>query len=226
MLWIGRAAAQRLNDESARARLDSIGELPSIDDRFFSDEDVHGKADASDFAQCTAEYVKCLREVSMSTVHEGGCLCRDVRYQTTANPIWTAVCHCTFCQKITGSAFLVEPIFERASVIWSGAAPKTYEHRSDGSEMRVTLSFCGCCGTTLNLAFERFPGVLGVCGGTFDDPNWFDRGPDKCRHIFTRSAQRGVVLPAGVPTFIEHALRLDGTPNEAIVLAEPRCVSG
>src|SRR3954447_7642085 len=144
-------------------------------------------------------------------IHEGGCLCRDVRYETTADPIWTTVCHCTFCQKITGSAFLVEPIFKRASVVFSGTPTKTYDHRSDGSEMRVSLNFCGRCGTTLYLDFERFPAVLGLCGGTFDHPDWFERGPGKCRHIFTRSAQRGVVLPAGIQTYTEHWQRLDGT---------------
>jgi len=57
----------------------------------------------------------------MSTIHEGGCLCRDVRYETTADPIWTTVCHCTFCQKLTGSAFLVEPIFKRKTVAFSAS---------------------------------------------------------------------------------------------------------
>jgi hypothetical protein len=160
----------------------------------------------------------------MSTIHEGGCLCRDVRYKTTAEPIQTLVCHCTFCQKLTGSAFLVEPIFKRDAVVFSGSATRTYNHRSDGSAMRVTLNFCGTCSTTLYLELERFPHVLGICGGTFDDPSWFDRGAEKCRHIFTRSAQRGVVLPAGLQTFTEHALRLDGTLNEPIVLMHPRTV--
>jgi len=162
----------------------------------------------------------------MSKVHEGGCLCGEVRYSTTGNPVWTTICHCTFCQKLTGSAFLVEPIFKRGAVMLSGAATRTYDHSSDGSGKRVNVNFCGRCGTTLYLSFERFPGFLGVCAGTFDDPNWFERGPDTCRHIFTRSAQRGVVLPAGVPTFLEHALRLDGTFNEPILLTEPRTVSG
>lgn len=161
----------------------------------------------------------------MSTVHEGGCLCREVRYETTADPIWTTVCHCTFCQKLTGSAFLVEPIFKRDAVVFSGTAPSTYDHRSDGSGMRVSVNFCGRCGTTLCLGFERFPDVVGLCGGTFDDPNWFDRGPKKCRHIFTRSAQKGVVLPAGLQTFAEHALRSDGTLNQPIVLEQPLMVS-
>ena len=160
----------------------------------------------------------------MSIVHEGGCLCRDIRYEARAEPIWTTVCHCTFCQRLTGSAFLVEPIFVREAVQFSGAAAKTYEHRSDGSGMRVGVNFCGRCGTTLFLEFERFPDVLGLCAGTFDDPDWFDRGPRKCRHIFTRSAQQGVVLPADVRTYTEHAFAIDGTPNEAIVFAQPHPV--
>src|SRR3954463_11040096 len=154
----------------------------------------------------------------MLSAHDGGCLCGDVRYRTTANPLRVTVCHCTFCQKLTGSAYLVEPIFRRAGITPTGAAPKTHDHFSDISHKRVTINFCGRCGTTVYLDLERFPDILGVCAGTFDDPNWFDRNSSTCRHIFTRSAQEGVVLPAGLDTFKEHAVRLDGSPNDPIVL--------
>ena len=154
-----------------------------------------------------------------SQTHEGGCLCGQVRYRTVAEPVRVTICHCTFCQRLTGSAFLVEPIFKREDIVFSGIAPRVYHHQSDTSGKRVSINFCGRCGTTLYLDLERFPDILGVCGGTFDDPNWFDRSSAKCRHIFTRSAQEGVVLPAGVNTFVEHALHFDGTPNEPIVLA-------
>jgi hypothetical protein len=53
----------------------------------------------------------------------------------------------------------------------------------------------------LYLDLERFPAIYGVYGGTFDDPNWFDRSPEMTRHIFLGSAQRGTVIPAGVKTF-------------------------
>jgi hypothetical protein len=160
----------------------------------------------------------------MPDIHEGGCLCGHIRYRTTAAPVRVTICHCTFCQRLTGSAYLVEPIFRTQDVAFSGDTPRTWDHRSDGSGRRVTVSFCGACGTTLYLGFERFPDVLGLCGGTFDDPSWFERGQGKCRHIFTRSAQKGVVLPAGIDTFTEHALRLDGTANGPIVLAHPTTV--
>ena len=161
----------------------------------------------------------------MANIHEGGCLCGGVRYRTTADPLRVTICHCTFCQRFTGTAYLVEPIFWKMDLVLTGAAPKVYDHRSDGSGKRVSLNFCGTCGTTLYLDFERFPDILGLCGGTFDDPSWFERGHDNCRHIFTRSAQEGVVLPAGVKTYAEHALRIDGTSNQPIVLAHALTVS-
>jgi hypothetical protein len=162
---------------------------------------------------------------SASVVHEGGCLCGDVRYRTTAEPVHVTICHCTFCQRLTGSAYLVEPIFKRRDVFFYGAAPRTYDHRSDTSQKRVSVNFCGRCGTTIYLDLERFPSILGLCGGTFDDPNWFDRNSDKCQHIFTRSAQEGVVLLPGLTIFREHALQLDGTPNQPIVLTHTLMVS-
>ncbi len=162
----------------------------------------------------------------MSNVHEGGCLCGDIRFRTTADPVRTTICHCTFCQRFTGSAFLVEPIFKAQDVAFTGAEPKVFEHLSDGSHKTVSLNFCPRCGTTLFLKFERFPEVLGLCGGAFDDPNWFDRGPGKGRHIFTRSAQTGVALPPGVDIYDEHATQLDGTPNQPRVLALAMVVSG
>jgi hypothetical protein len=151
--------------------------------------------------------------------HEGGCLCGAIRFRATAEPVQTTICHCRFCQRATGSAFLVEPIFRGGDVVFSGAEPKVYERRSEGSGKLVRVNFCGECGSSLFLAFERFPTVIGIFAGTFDDPNWFDRSPGKGRHIFTRHAQKGVAVPAQVEVYPDHALQLDGTPNVSRVFA-------
>ena len=161
--------------------------------------------------------------LGVSAVHEGGCLCGDVTLPDTGAALRLTICHCTFCQRLTGSAFLVEPIFRREDVAFYGTVAKSYDHQSDSSHKRVTLNFCGKCGTTICLDLERFPDILGLCGGTFDDPNWFDRS--RCRHIFTRSAQEGVVLLAGVDLYQEHALLLDGTPSQPTVLAHALTVA-
>ena len=62
----------------------------------------------------------------MSMVHQGGCLCGQVRYRTTAAPLRITICHCKFCQRLTGSAYLVEPIFSREQVVFEGAPTTTY----------------------------------------------------------------------------------------------------
>ncbi len=37
----------------------------------------------------------------------GGCLCGTVRYSANGDPAFVGICHCTDCQKFTGSAFHV-----------------------------------------------------------------------------------------------------------------------
>ena len=44
-------------------------------------------------------------------VHEGGCQCGAIRFRTVGAPLKTTVCHCPMCQRTSGSAFTVEPIF-------------------------------------------------------------------------------------------------------------------
>lgn len=36
---------------------------------------------------------------------EGGCRCGQVRFKVSAPPLLTMACHCTGCQRMTGSAF-------------------------------------------------------------------------------------------------------------------------
>ena len=131
----------------------------------------------------------------------GGCLCGAVRYETPDAPTYTVACHCTFCQRLTGSAFAVWPTFPRAKVNLAGSVA-AYEHRSDETARRIRLEFCPRCGTTVAAQFESEPGELSLLGGTFDETGWIEVE----RHIWTRSAQRWVALPPGTPTF-EKSLR-------------------
>ena len=145
----------------------------------------------------------------MPKTHSGGCLCGQVRYRTIGRPQRTTICHCTFCQRLTGSAFLVEPVFRIDQVEIERGTPATYEHRSPAHGRTLTVNFCDRCGTHLSLLFERFPGYQGVCGGTFDEPHWFE--PD--RHIFTETAVPWMVFPRDVSCFEKHAMKLVGSPD-------------
>lgn len=146
------------------------------------------------------------------TSQRGRCLCGTIAYETSTPPARVTYCHCRFCQRGTGSAYLVEPIFDRSAFEIVSGEPRIYDHRSEGSGKLVHVHFCDRCGTKLMLTFERFPDVVGIFGGTFDDPNWFDRSPANSKHIFLDVAQNGTVVPAGIDTYGEHATTSDGEP--------------
>jgi hypothetical protein len=50
----------------------------------------------------------------------GGCLCGAVRHECNAEPLGMAICHCTHCQKVSGSAFSVNIVVPAPSVTWQG----------------------------------------------------------------------------------------------------------
>lgn len=130
----------------------------------------------------------------MDTVHPGGCVCGAVRYRATGEPALVQACHCTFCQRRTGSAFALLAAFKEAQVEISGAPLTQYEHRSDESGRWVRNHFCGTCGTTVLITVEKNPGVAVIPGGSFDDAHWCKPS----RHIWTRSAHDWIAFPAGV----------------------------
>ncbi len=153
----------------------------------------------------------------MSLTLEGGCLCGKVRFKASGPPLRTLACHCTFCQKVTGSAFYAESLFERAAVDINDSALKQYEHRSDFSGKKVYVQFCPDCGTTLGLAFERWPDIRAISRGCYDDPS----AVEITSHIWTRSAQTGVAVPADVDCFHMARSTLDGQALPAVRHAAP-----
>jgi hypothetical protein len=157
-------------------------------------------------------------------IHEGGCLCNAVRYRTQGEPIRVTICHCRFCQRATGGAYMVEPIFRLEDVSITRGTPSIYTHSSEGSGKCLHIHSCSGCATKLYVTFERFPETCGVYGGTFDDPVWFPIEPTSARHIFIDAARPDTFLPAGILMFRQHALANDGTPRDPFLLDTPRAV--
>jgi hypothetical protein len=85
-----------------------------------------------------------------------------------------------------------------------------YDHSSENSGKAVHVHFCPKCGTTVTLTFQRWPEYRAISRGTFDNPNWVAIGS----HIWTESAQTGVILPADTDCFRQARATLDGTPVE------------
>lgn len=153
--------------------------------------------------------------------NEGGCLCGAIRYETVGKPDRIVFCHCRFCQRATGTAYLVEAMFPRTHFRLLQGAPATYEMNSAGSGRPIVINFCATCGTKLFLDLARVPNDVGLYSGTFDDPNWFERNAVNAKHIFLDFAQRGTLIHAGIPVFHEHVTRRDGSATQPIVFATP-----
>jgi hypothetical protein len=101
----------------------------------------------------------------------GSCLCGGVRYESDAQPLMTAVCHCKDCQKASGSAFSVNLGVPAASLKVAGESLATFEH-TGGSGLQVFRRFCRNCGSSIFTDIAAMPGVSFVKGGTLDDTSW------------------------------------------------------
>lgn len=149
---------------------------------------------------------------------EGGCLCGAQRYEVLAEPQRVTICHCKFCQRATGGAFLIEPIFDKGTIRSTRGEPRIYHHISSGSGLAVHVHFCPDCGTKLWLTFDRYPGIQGLYAGTLDDPDWIVIRPEAAKQIFLDSARRDSVVLPQMNAFGQHATLNDGTPLQPEVL--------
>lgn len=139
----------------------------------------------------------------MNEVHEGGCVCGALRYRTQGDPARVNVCHCSWCQRRTGSGYAVVCVFERPRLALSGQH-RLYRHRSDESGRWLDQHFCPACGTNIGFTAEWVPGVFALEGGTFDAPAWLDPSRHSFRYIYLRSAQPWSHVPPGAERFDEH----------------------
>ena len=133
----------------------------------------------------------------MTESHEGGCVCGAVRYRVKAPPQAGLVCHCTWCQRRTGSAFAFAAYFNEADVELLQGRMTAYEHRSDETGRWLRIEFCPVCGTPVTHTAELRPGLRGIAVGTLDDKDWFRID----RHIWSRSARPWVAIPEGVEVY-------------------------
>jgi len=99
---------------------------------------------------------------------EGGCLCGKVRYSGEAEPIFVGVCHCTNCQKGTGSAFNSVIAVPKPAVNVTGTL-RTFEGRGDTGNATYKR-FCPECGSPVVEEAAMMADVVMIPTGTLDNP--------------------------------------------------------
>jgi hypothetical protein len=126
---------------------------------------------------------------------KGSCHCGKVGYHANAEPLFTFVCHCTTCQKATGSAFGVMIALPAAALTINGIT-KTYEIVGDSGKPK-RHRFCPECGSGLMNEGDIMPGVVIIFAGTLDDASWLK----PTRQIYCDSAQPWVSLGGDMQRF-------------------------
>ena len=96
----------------------------------------------------------------------GSCLCGDVNFTYKSEPGMFLMCHCTDCQKSTGSPVASIIIIPEDDFSINGPT-SSYE-----CEAKVTRSFCKICGSQIFSRIESAPGIVAIKTGVLDEqPN-------------------------------------------------------
>jgi len=131
--------------------------------------------------------------------HEGGCTCGQVRYRVEAAPLIVHACHCRWCQRETGSAFVINAVVEASHVpLLQGEVELIDTPSASGRGQKVAR--CPRCQVALWSHYPQAgPAVCFIRVGTLDNPDAFP--PDV--HIYTDSKQPWLTLPESARAYAE-----------------------
>lgn len=129
----------------------------------------------------------------MTETREGRCACGAVRYRVIGEPLFVHCCHCTDCQRETGSGFAINALYERSRVELLAVVPERVDTPTASGQGQAILR-CPTCRVAL---WSHYAGageaVAFVRVGTLDGA----AGVVPDIHIYTRSKLPWVRLPVG-----------------------------
>jgi hypothetical protein len=98
----------------------------------------------------------------------GGCRCEQVRFEVGELPIVTMACHCTGCQRMTGSAFSLSALLPS-----SGFSVTKGDPVIGGLHGGTRHYFCSHCMSWLFTRPEGMDQFVNLRATMLDDPSWF-----------------------------------------------------
>lgn len=130
---------------------------------------------------------------------QGSCTCRLIRYRLTSAPLIVHCCHCTWCQREAGSAFVINALFAAEDVVHLGEEPILVDTPSLSGKGQ-TVARCPTCHVAV---WSNYSGggraIRFVRVGTLDEGHGVL--PDV--HIYTSTKVSWVRIPEGVEVFEE-----------------------
>ncbi len=104
----------------------------------------------------------------MSTGFKGGCLCGQVQFTSSADPLVAGHCHCTDCRKTSGTGHASNLCVPSAAVTIEGDL-SSYARPADSGNI-VTRMFCPKCGSPICSHNNAMEGMTFFRASVLDDP--------------------------------------------------------
>lgn len=150
--------------------------------------------------------------MNVSINSRGECSCGEIHYELTNKPMFVHCCHCSWCQRETGSAFAINALIETSYIrVTKGKPEIVYISSNSGSGQEVAR--CPSCKTAIWSHYGAAKEVVSfVRVGTLNNPNCYP--PDI--HIFTSTKQKWVQLGDSIPVMAEYYQRSKYWSEESI----------
>jgi hypothetical protein len=127
--------------------------------------------------------------------YTGACLCGLVQFELTRLPWTYYACHCTDCQRRTGSSMRLAMWVNRDALVIRQGTCELRSFEFGGRQRR--LNICATCNTHLWSEPESRPELAVLLASTLHQHR--DFAP--VAHIWTKSALPWVAFPPGVATY-------------------------
>lgn len=99
---------------------------------------------------------------------KGSCLCGQVQFEFTGPVKQFQYCHCTRCQKVTGSAHASNLFVNESQFVWVAGQALVGRFEHPQAKYYATC-FCKICGSSLPWVVQG-GGNLVIPAGSLDDP--------------------------------------------------------
>jgi len=131
----------------------------------------------------------------MATLVKGGCACGAVRYESSAEPLFTGTCHCRDCQRASGGGATSVVAVPKSALNITGDV-KYHDVKADSGN-KMSRGFCPNCGSPLFARAAVMPDAMMIAAGSLDDSSWFKPAME----LYTSSAQPWDRLSPDLPKF-------------------------
>jgi hypothetical protein len=152
---------------------------------------------------------------------EGSCCCNAVRFRLLTAPMFVNCCHCTDCQRHTGSAFVINALIETDRIELLSGQPEPVSMPTESGRPH-DIYRCPTCRVAVWSDYGRRPKLRFVRVGTLHRPH--DIKPDA--HIFVRSKVPWLQLAEGARAFDVYYEMKKEWPAESLARREAILAGG